>query len=299
MCRTSSSERPPLDPPAPYVTEMKRGPSAASSRIVSCSAGSDASERGGYSSNENGTAPAGVVASSAIGCSQVGGTVGGRTAADRARLSGHGMFAGGCRARLSLQSGARRAPDDDSTTICEARRIRVDQCDALFRRSVGPWSAFSRTGRGVPRSLHPRSLRPPHGSKEPASSATNCGGARGFPKRAGAPRSSGAPGTARSRRCSRRPGTRARACTSTAAARGRPPPTARSTSSRRPTSACGSSPSAASPGRSLRLPRGPPTAASPGRPGGCWPSVSTTPRHPTCAARSSRSAPIGCGSSSS
>ena len=255
-----------------------------------------ASERGGYSSNENGTAPAGVVASSAIGCSRVGGTVGGRAAADRARLSGHGMFAGGCRARLSLQSGRIKAPDDDSTTIADgapSASISVTHC---FGVALAPWSAFSRTGHGVPRSPHPKSLRPRRGSKEPASSATSCGGARGFPKRAGAPRSSGAPGTARSRRCSRRPGTRARACTSTAAARGRPPPTARSTSSRRPTSACGSSPPAASLGHSLRPPRGPPTAASAGRPGGCWPSVSTTARHPTCAARSSRSAPIGCGS---
>ena len=59
------------------------------------------------------------------------------------------------------------------------------------------------------------------------------------PKRAVAPRCDGAAPTARSSTCSRRRGTPARACTSTAAARGRRRTTARCCSWRRPTSACG------------------------------------------------------------
>src|SRR3954454_4533816 len=55
MKRKRSRDRPPVDPPAPYVTEMKRGLTAARLRIVSWRASVEASDLGGYTSNENGT----------------------------------------------------------------------------------------------------------------------------------------------------------------------------------------------------------------------------------------------------
>ena len=224
----------------------------------------------------------------------------GRTAADRARCRGTACSRAGaglgCRSSPAHRGAGRRF-DHDS----DGCRARVDQCDALFRRSVGPWRRVQPYG----------TWSSPITAPEVAAASPRLEGARfvgdelwwgeGIPEEGGrtAIRRRTADGR-RSRRCSRRPGTPARACTSTAAARGRPPPDGtlyfvEKTDQRVWELTAGGQPRALTPpaeGARLRRPHlaGRAAAGHPRAP---------DREHPARAARSSRSAPTGCGSSSS